>query len=174
MLSCFFAKAQQSSSEQVGNSLQSKFSYRVLTAYQENAATKIEDVFNYFQLLTDTSLNDDTKKEIISNINLVFRNQNPMVIDVTSETLDAIELKKLIQKLLISEPIVFKIVNQNKFNFITSNSWENNYTIIRTKSGKNKSFAVYQTIFMIQEVKQFGSSTKSVWINFLGDIVTHN
>ena len=43
-----------------------------------------EDLFSYFQLLTDASLNNDLKKEVVKNINLLFQNSNAMVIDFTS------------------------------------------------------------------------------------------
>ena len=54
-------------------------------------------------MLTDASLSDDLKKEIVKSINLLFKDPNTTVIDFTSESLDKITLQQFIQKLLISE-----------------------------------------------------------------------
>ena len=169
-ISSLSANAQKSSTNSDVNNLSNKLNYRVLNAYQENASTKIEDVFHYFQLLTDKSLNTKVKNEIILNINQLFNNQNPILLDITSENLDKIELEKLIKKLLISEPIMFKISNQNNYNSVTFNSWINNYTLIKTKSGFNKTISIVQTIFMEEEIKQFGVNFKTVWVTYLGEM----
>jgi len=90
-------------------SLSNKYAAKALEDYQENGKSKIEDLFTYFHMLTDASLTDDLKKEVVKNIKNSFQNQDPEVIDFTSETNDKIKLDSLIDKLLFSEPIIFKV-----------------------------------------------------------------
>ena len=104
MMCSFLSKAQSITSDNSKQTLTTKYSAKVLVAYQENSKTKIEDVFSYFQMLTDASLSNDLKKEVVANINQMFRNKNAVVVDFTSESFDKISLQELIAKLLISKP----------------------------------------------------------------------
>ena len=167
LLCCFFVKGQEANTSYV-QTLQNRMSIKVLAAYQENTSNKIVDLFSYFQMLTDASLTTDAKKEVIANINLLFNNQNPMVIDFTSEAKNIIPLQTLIQKLLVSEPILFKVSEEIKYDSITDKSWNNNYTITRTKSGLSKDIDATQLVFMVMEDKKFGESSKTIWTTFLG------
>ena len=170
LLCCFFVNGQSASNTNNAQTLQSKMSVKVLSAYQQNTSTKVEDLFSYFQMLTDVSLTNDVKKEIITNINLLFNNQNPMVIDFTSDTNEFILLQKLIQKLLISEPISFKVSDEIKYNSLTDKSWNDSYIVERTKSRVTKNMNINQTIFMVMEDKKFGENSKTIWNVFLGSI----
>ena len=124
-LSSFLVEAQSSMNESVKEkkaatemSLNKRFSVKVLNAYQENSKTKVEDLFSYFQMLTDATLNDDLKKEVVKNINLLFQNPNTIVIDFTSDSFDKITLQQFIQKLLISEPILFSVSDESKYDSV--------------------------------------------------------
>ena len=167
LLCCFFVKGQQANTSYV-QTLQNRMSVKVFAAYQENTSNKVVDLFSYFQMLTDASLTDEVKKEVITNINLLFNNQNPMVIDFTSESNETILLQKLIQKLLVSEPILFKISEEIRYDSITDKSWNDSYIVVRTKSGATKYFYTNQTVFMLMEEKKFGENSKIIWTIFLG------
>ena len=151
-------------------SLNQVFSANVLQVYQDNSKSKIEDLFSYFQLLTDASLTDDLKKEVVKNINLLYKNQNELVIDFTSESMDDIPLQQFIQKLLISEPILFTISKETKFNSIDSNSWKSLFTVARTKSGIVKNINVNQKVYFTILQKIFGGNSKEVWVTYLGEM----
>jgi hypothetical protein len=165
LLCCFFAKGQSVSNAQT---LQNKMSVKVLSAYQENTSNKVVDLFSYFQMLTDVSFTDDVKKEVVTNINLLFNNQNPMVIDFTSESNETILLQKLIQKLLVSEPLFFKVSEEIRYDSLTDKSWNDSYIVARTKVGATKYFYTNQTVFMLMEEKKFGENSKTIWTIFLG------
>jgi hypothetical protein len=149
-------------------SLSKKYAPKLLEAYQENAKTKVEDLFGYFQMLTDASLTDGYKKEIVKNIQYIFKNQNPEVIDFTSTTKDKILLNALIEKLLISEPIIFRVSESWQNGAENALSWKNIYTIIRIKSGVNENIRVSQLVYLFEELKSFGTTAKNVTVTFLG------
>lgn len=151
-------------------SLDQVFAMKVLNAYQESSKTKIEDLFNYFQMLTDALLEDDLKKEIIENIHQLYQNSNAPIIDFTTDSMDKVALDQFIQKLLISEPIVFKVSDESKYDSITYRSWNTGYTITKTKSGVTTKTKVIQLVYMIQSNKDFGSSNKVVYQVNLGEM----
>ena len=177
LLCSFFVNAQDVVKESVSEkkaattmSLNKRFSAKVLNAYQENSKTKVEDLFSYFQLLTDASLNDDLKKEVVKNINLLFQNPNTMVIDFTSDSFDKITLQQFIQKLLISEPILFSVSDESRYDSVEYQSWKTGYTVSRTKSGIVTKTKIVQKVFFYETPKMFGEETKMVFSTLLGEM----
>ncbi|MBC7525618.1 MAG: hypothetical protein H7239_14430 [Flavobacterium sp.] len=150
--------------------LNQKFAVPVLNAYQENSKSKVEDLFSYFQLLTDASLPVDLKKEVVKNINLLVQNPNTIVVDFTSESLDKITIQQLIQKLLISDPIIFSVSEETKFNSVDYNSWKTSYTVSKTKSGLVTKTKIIQKIYFYETSKSFGNETKIVFSTILGEM----
>ncbi|MGC4041713.1 MAG: hypothetical protein QM710_13235 [Flavobacterium sp.] len=170
---CTLAEAQSSekSTDAVLNmSLSKKYPAKLLDAYQDNAKSKVDDLFSYFQMLTDASLSDDYKKEIIKNIQYLFKNQNQQVIDFTSPAKDKILLDRLIEKLLISEPISFRVSGTWRNARENALSWEAVYTVSRTKSGVTDTIEVSQLVFLFEENKSFGNAAKHVTVTFLGNM----
>lgn len=177
LLCSFFVNAQDVVKESVSEkkaattmSLNKRFSAKVLNAYQENSKTKVEDLFSYFQMLTDASLNDDLKNEVVKNINLLFQNPNTMVIDFTSDSFDKITLQQFIQKLLISEPILFSVSDESRYDSVEYESWKTGYTVSRTKSGIVTKTKIVQKVFFFETPKMFGEETKMVFSTLLGEM----
>lgn len=177
LLCSFFVNAQDVVKESVSEkkaastmSLNKRFSAKVLNAYQENSKTKVEDLFSYFQMLTDATLNDDLKKEVVKNINLLFQNPNTMVIDFTSDSFDKITLQQLIQKLLISEPILFSVSDESRYDSVEYQSWKTGYTVSRTKSGIVTKTKIVQKVYFYETPKMFGEETKMVFSTLLGEM----
>lgn len=149
-------------------SLSKKYAPKLLEDYQQNAKIKIEDLFTYFQMLTDASLTDDLKKEVVKNIKNGFQNQNPDVIDFTSETNDKIRLDSLIEKLLLSEPIVLTVRDAWQNYSETALSWKAVYTVTVLKSGVSRNIKVNQLVYLFEQDKAFGNTSKNVTVSFLG------
>lgn len=165
---------QESVSEKKANkdaavvSLSQKFSAKVLNAYQENSKTKVADAFAYFQMLTDANLDAHAKKEVINTIYLLFQNPNVIVTDFTTDSVNKITLSQFIQKLLISEPILFSVSDEVSYNGVSYQSWNTNYTVTRTKSGVASTTNVMQTVYFYETSKDFGSEKKVVLSTVLG------
>jgi hypothetical protein len=177
LLCSFFVNAQDVVKESVSEkkaattmSLNKRFSAKVLNAYQENSKTKVEDLFSYFQMLTDASLNDDLKNEVVKNINLLFQNPNTMVIDFTSDSFDKITLQQFIQKLLISEPILFSVSGESRYDSVEYQSWKTGYTVSRTKSGIVTKTKIVQKVYFYETPKMFGEETKVIFSMLLGEM----
>lgn len=177
LLCSFFVNAQDVVKESVSEkkaastmSLNKRFSAKVLNAYQENSKTKVEDLFYYFQMLTDATLNDDLKKEVVKNINLLFQNPNTLVIDFTSDSFDKITLQQFIHKLLISEPILFSVSDESRYDSVEYQSWKTGYTVSRTKSGIVTKTKIVQKVFFYETPKMFGEETKMVFSTLLGEM----
>lgn len=177
LLCSFFVNAQDVMKESVSEkkaastvSLNKRFSAKVLNAYQENSKTKVEDLFSYFQMLTDASLNVDLKNEVVKNINLLFQNPNTLVIDFTSDSFDKITLQQFIQKLLISEPILFSVSDESRYDSVEYQSWKTGYTVSRTKSGIVSKTKIVQKVFFYETPKMFGEETKVVFSTLLGEM----
>ena len=171
-----FVRAQSASEKKTAEavvqiSLSKKYAPKLLEDYQENAKTKVEDLFSYFQMLTDASLTNDLKKEVVKNIKNCFQNQNPDVIDFTSVTNDKIPLNSLIDKLLFSEPIIFKVTNSWQNNSETPLSWQMNYSVTRTKSGESQNIKINQLVYLFEQNKAFGNSSKNITVSFLGKML---
>lgn len=149
-------------------SLSQKFSSRVLNAYQVNSKSKVEDLFSYFQMLTDGNLKADVKKEVIDNIHLLVQNPNVLVVDFTSDSLHKIPLQQFIQKLLISEPISFSISDEVSYDTVAYQSWNANYTVTKKKSGIVTKTKVTESVFFYETSKQFGNEAKVVIATLLG------
>jgi hypothetical protein len=176
-LGSFLSNAQDVMKESVSEkkvvtaiSLNKRFSAKVLNAYQENSKTKVEDLFSYFQMLTDASLHEDLKKEVVKNINLLFQNPNTMVIDFTSDSFDKITLQQFIQKLLISEPILFSVSDESRFDSVEYQSWKTGYTVSRTKSGIVTKTKIIQKVYFFETPKKFGEESKVVFSTILGEM----
>lgn len=171
VLSCFWTSAQEASnSVHQSTTLNKILSVKVLRAYQERSKSKVEDLFSYFQLLTDSSLTADLKKEVINNIYLLFNNKDPQVIDLTSANFDSIPLSELLQNLMKSKPLVFKVDNETQFNNVTQDSWTSYYNLIISNSGKELPIQLIQTIYFQNETKSFGVNSKPVHVTYLGCI----
>ena len=177
LLCSFFVNAQDVVKESVSEkkaastmSLNKRFSAKVLNAYQENSKTKVEDLFSYFQMLTDVSLNDDLKNEVVKNINLLFQNPNTLVIDFTSDSFDKITLQQFIQKLLISEPILFSVSDESRYDSVEYQSWKTGYTVSRTKSGIVTKTKIVQKVYFYETPKMFGEENKVVFSTLLGEM----
>jgi hypothetical protein len=163
-----FAGFGQAASEKVSStattkvSLNKKMTSNILNAYQNHSKTKVKDVFGYFQLLTDATLSDEVKKEVIQSINQFFTDENTLVLDFTSESKDLIPLHQFLQKLLISEPILFSVSDEASYGLVTHDSWNTFYTVTRTKSGVISKIKVNQKMYFVDETKKFGTVTKNV------------
>ncbi|MFB9078029.1 hypothetical protein ACFFLS_05085 [Flavobacterium procerum] len=150
--------------------LDKQFSIDVLNAYQENSKSKIEDLFSYFQMLTDVNLDNQLKSQIAKNIYSLYKNENELVIDFTSNNFEKIPLKQFIQKLSNSHSIFFKVSDEAQYNSVAYNFWKTNYTISITKAGTTARQKVIQKVYFDEKNKNFGSNNKFVYETHLGEM----
>lgn len=149
--------------------LNKRLSPMVLEAYQLQTDDKVTDLFYYLNLLTNPTVSDEAKKEVVANIRLLFKNQTVMVPDFTAAKPDMISLQLLTDKLLISEPIVFTVSETRKCSSVSWDSWLSTYKITRQKAGEESVFKIMQTIYMQVQPGLSGQANES-WETRLGEM----
>lgn len=169
IICCFFAKAQHTSRKEIAvKGLQATFSASVLTAYQENAKEKIEDLFQYLQLLSDTDVSEDLKKEVEKNIYILFKDREVLLPDFFNDAKNQIKLSSLIERLKKSS-LKFTLLDVVD-GPILLDSWQTNYKLQIFNKDEVQSLSLSQTIYLSNEVKIFGKYAKNVWQIRLGAV----
>jgi len=172
MVSCSFAKAQTNAKnyqKDTGKGLQENFSYLTLKAYQEISKNRVEDFYQYLQLLGDSSTSDSLKKEIITSIYLLFKDKNTLVTDFTSGGHQKIELTLLLNKVR-SRPLKFALMDFTINDSFENDNWNLNYKIKVSDGIKSVVYNSQLVVYLIQQPKSFGMQTKEVWNMLLGEI----
>jgi len=169
MICCLFMKAQQVSKKEAGaRGLQSTFAVPVLVAYQENAKGKVEDLFQYFQLLSDTAASADLKKEVEKNVYLLFKGKDVLLPDFLNNAKNEIKLSSFVEQLK-KRHLKFKLLRFED-GPILFDSWQTTYEVQIVDNKAARSLSLIQTVYLSNEVKAFGNTTKNVWELYLGRI----
>lgn len=169
MICSFLVKAQQINVKETKRGLQATFAAPVLAAYQTNAQNKIEDLYQYLQLLSDTTVSDSLKKEIEDNIYTLFKGRDVTVPNIISDNKSLIKLSLFIEQLKKQPFLKFKLVNIEN-GAIDFSSWQMSYTVKVLNNNDVYSFTLRQKVFLTKEAKAFGNTIKEVWQVHLGEI----
>ena len=169
-MQCLWVSAQ--SSMPVESDSNHQLSMRVLHAYQEHSNSKVEDLYSYFQLLTDSNLSEDTKKEVIDSIYLLFNHRDVQVVDLTSSELETISLSAFISKLRKSKSLVFKLKMESQYNEVSDRGWTIYYSLNQDSNPTDQPIQLTQKVYFTTQSKSFGTSSKNVSATYLGAIST--
>lgn len=164
-----FAKAQQAHTTKNTKGLKANFSAPVLAAYQENAKTKIEDFYQYLQLLSDVSVSKELKNEISANVFSLFKNKEVLMKDIVSNGKNSLPLALFVLEIANAPSLKFElgeIISQQ----IEPDSWQTTYTVTILNDGKRKTLNLAQRVYLTKDFKTFGGNSKEVWQTFLGEI----
>ncbi len=166
LIFCINMQAQQAVSK--GISLQNRLSSKVLDAYNNNFEGKANDFYNYCELLTNSTLTPEAKKEIVLSIEQLFDNQNPIIVDFTAAGHQSILLLDLLQKLKTSKPMHFSVTHQNEYSGIFAEGWLMKYRVKTTIDGQEIETPINQQVFLIETEKTFGTVIRKVWKSYFG------
>jgi len=144
------------------------FSKASIKAYQESAILKIEDYYNYLELLSSTSTSDDLKTEIKAALFSLFKNNYIQVFDFTLEEKKQISLIELIEKIK-NKNYSFLISNSTN-TFLSNNYWTTVYDLEVHQENNNRVLKYSQKVYFTPTTKRFGSTEKQVWTIKLGEI----
>ena len=75
-------------------SMKENFSAETLQAYQESSFSKVNDFYEYAQLLTNTTISKELKKEIKTAVHSLFKENDVTVINFLSSEKEKITLNK--------------------------------------------------------------------------------
>jgi hypothetical protein len=170
ILSCFFVKAQQVNAAAEKSGMKAFFSMQAIDAYQKSSQSKVKDFFQYAELLTDDSLSEKLKSQIVQNIISLFKNKEMNTIDFTVTERKLIPLNILLQKLTGEKNIHFSVVNESGSKTLFADYWLNSYDVLVTKGNISETITVRQKIYFTPVEKHFGAASKEVWSILLGEM----
>ena len=163
-----FSVSGQNANDPAITSIKANYTMASIKAYQESAVLKVEDYYNYLNLLSSRTTAEDLKTEITGALFSLFEDNNVVVIDITALPPTTIPLADL----------VTKIANQNysftPYNYensiVATDFWTTKYQLtIEYKETKTEQIC-FQRVFFKPMMKTFGSTKKEVWALFLGDV----
>ena len=148
--------------------IKANFTMASVKAYQESATLKIEDYYQYLNLLSDEATPENLKREIRTSIFSLFENEKVMVIDFTSTENTTISLPDFIDK-ITNKNFSFVISNFEN-SIVASDYWTTKYQLTVTQNKISKPIILLQQIGFKPVYKNFGNTKKEVWTLFLGEV----
>lgn len=148
--------------------IKANFTMASVKAYQESATLKIEDYYQYLNLLSDEATPENLKREIKTSIFSLFENEKVMVIDFTSTENTTISLPDFIDK-ITNKNFSFVISNFEN-SIVASDYWTTKYQLTVTQNKISKPIILLQQIGFKPVYKNFGNTKKEVWTLFLGEV----
>ena len=107
-----FGKAQDAGFTK--KSMKANFSIEVLNAYQESSFAKVNDFYEYAQLLTNPTISSDLKNEIKTTIFTLFKEKDVTVVNFLSSKKEKISLTQFLNLLENEKSIRFQTKKTNK------------------------------------------------------------
>lgn len=148
--------------------IKANFTMASVKAYQESATLKIEDYYQYLNLLSDEATPENLKREIRTSIFSLFENEKVMVIDFISTENTTISLPDFIDK-ITNKNFSFVISNFEN-SIVASDYWTTKYQLTVTQNKISRPIILLQQIGFKPVYKNFGKTKKEVWTLFLGEV----
>ena len=126
------------------SSIKANFTMASVKAYQESATLKIEDYYQYLNLLSDEATPENLKREIRTSIFSLFENEKVMVIDFTSTENTTISLPDFIDK-ITNKNFSFVILNFEN-SIVASDYWTTKYQLTVTQNKISRPIILLQQI----------------------------
>ncbi len=171
ILSCWLSSqagieinSQKTNIELKSTAISAQFSAQNIVAFQQKSNYKLNDLYDYFTLYSSAK-NDSLKQQIKENITLQFKKNESIEIWYKNEK---ITLEKFLQQIENKE-ITFEISNEKTAVLYTD--FLVSYTITLRKPEKpSENYNVKQKIYLLNEYKMFGETTKKTWNLYLGEM----
>lgn len=143
--------------------IQSNFNVAAIAVYQDNAETKIKDLYSYFQMLSSNE-SEQFKNQVVENVKMLFGNITVSMDNIVLESEAKITLDAFLQQLKTSEHTIQFVEIEQKT--VQENSFLFAYTVLVDSQKKS----IQQQVFFYPTQKQFGTKTKEVWEYRLGPL----
>lgn len=155
-------------------------SVKATEAFQIKAVDKIEEFYNYIELITDPALSDEMKEHTATEALKLFSNPDTNVYNVFIDSKKGkytkrskyITAKELITKSIAQKQKHVLNVDKNYVEVREANSGAiNKWLILYNLSiNNNKAIRLKQTFIFTTEKKKFGSTVKEVINSYLGEV----
>lgn len=156
-------------SAQSANQNNTALSSKAMDAFSHKAETKVEEFYNYLQLLSDKSVNNEMKLHTANEIKKLFTDTEVTLVDVYNSSVKGITIDKLLENAISAKQknsftikgFTAKPIQQTS----EKQQWLLSYEVSVNDS---KYFRINQDFFIIYENKKFGNTVKPVWNTYLG------
>lgn len=168
LLFCSFGFAQDAGFSK--KSMKANFSVEVLQAYQESSFSKVNDFYEYAQLLTDQSIPNDLKYEIKSAIHSLYKEIDISIINFLSVKKEKISLTEFLNLLENEKSIRFQTRKKNEKVQFFNDYWLNHYYLEIERNKQITIIEIKQKVYFSENLKSFGENEKEVWSVLLGEM----
>ncbi|RAR48453.1 hypothetical protein [Flavobacterium lacus] len=151
-------------------SMKASFSLETLQAYQESSFSKVNDFYEYAQLLTNPSISNELKKEIKTAVHSLFKENAVSVINFLSSEKEKITLNKFLTLLEKEKNSRFKIRKANEKVQFFNDYWINHYYLEIERSKQITIIEIKQRVYFSENLKTFGENQREVWSVYLGEM----
>lgn len=151
-------------------SMKASFSVETLQAYQESSFSKVNDFYEYAQLLTNPTISNDLKKEIKVAVHSLFKENNVSIINFLSSEKEKISLIEFLKLIENEKNIRFKTKKKNEKVQFFNDYWINHYYLEIERNKQITIIEIKQKVYFTENTKSFGENQKEVWSVFLGEM----
>ena len=151
-------------------SMKANFSAETLQAYQESSFSKVNDFYEYAQLLTNTTISKELKKEIKTAVHSLFKENDVTVINFLSSEKEKITLNKFLTLLEKEKNSRFKARKANEKVQFFNDHWINHYYLEIERNKQITIVEIKQKVYFSENLKSFGENQKEVWSVYLGEM----
>ncbi|UPQ78803.1 hypothetical protein M0M57_14435 [Flavobacterium azooxidireducens] len=163
-----FGKAQDAGFSK--KSMKANFSMEVLNAYQESSFAKVNDFYEYTQLLTNPTISSDLKNEIKTTIFTLFKEKDVTVVNFLSSKKEKITLTQFLNLLENEKSIRFQTKKTNEKVQFFNDYWINHYYLEIERNKQIMIIEIKQKVYFSENLKSFGENQKEVWSVYLGEM----
>lgn len=151
-------------------SMKANFSVDALQSYQESSFSKVNDFYEYAKLLTDPTISNDLKKEIITAIFSLYKENNVSIINFLSSEKEKISLAEFLKLLENEKNIQFKTKKKKEKVQFFNDYWINHYYLEIERNKQITIVEIKQKVYFSENLKSFGENQKEVWSVYLGEM----
>lgn len=151
-------------------SMKASFSVETLQAYQESSFSKVNDFYEYAQLLTNPTISNDLKKEIKVAVHSLFKENDVTMVNFLSTKKEKISLTEFLNLIENEKNIRFKTRKKNEKVQFFNDYWINHYYLEIEQNKQITIVEIKQKVYFSENLKSFGENQKEVWSVYLGEM----
>lgn len=163
-----FGKAQDAGFSK--KSMKANFSMEVLNAYQESSFAKVNDFYEYAQLLTNPTISNNLKAEIKAAVLSIYKKNDILIINFLSAEKERMSLSKFLTLLEKEKNIRFQPKKANDKVQFFNDYWINHYYLEIEQNKQITIIEIKQKVYFTESLKLFGENQKEVWSVYLGEM----
>ncbi|HRE77955.1 MAG TPA: hypothetical protein PLL09_09025 [Flavobacterium sp.] len=151
-------------------SMKASFSVETLQAYQESSFSKVNDFYEYAQLLTNPTISNYLITEIKTAVHSLYKEDNVSIINFLSSKKEKVSLAEFLNLLGNEKNIRFQTRKKNEKVQFFNDYWINHYYLEIERNKQITIIEIEQKVYFSENLKSFGENQKEVWSVLLGEM----